>query len=277
MVQPPYLQPPLPYSWVLSGYFDRQRQYRVRRRSEDARDWLLFFTLSGEGLFRQKGNDLIARPSEIFLYAPGVEQDYGLDEEGQRWEFLWFHFTERPDWPVLLKWPAAAPGLFRLKISDRAEWSRLRDHLWTAHRSASTESRYGKIRAMHSLEAFLLDCAAHLPVVAGTATDPRIERTIEYVQRNLRMPLTRAELARQAGLSLHRFAHLFQEQVGKSPRQFIEEERIKLAKHLIETTTASFSEIAADTGYPNLFYFSQRFKTACGMSPSTFRALIRRG
>lgn len=275
MVQTPYTHPPAPYSWVLSGYYDQRRQFHTRRRGEDAPDWLLFFTLSGAGRFRQGSEDLIARRGEIFLYAPGAAQDYGIVEPGERWEFLWFHFTGRPDWPVLLKWPAAAPGLLRLKIGDPAEWTRLRDHLWTAHRAASTESRYGKIRAMHSLEAFLIDCAAHLPVVAGTEIDPRIERTIEYVQRNLRLPLTRSVLAQQAGLSLHRFSHLFQEQVGKSPRQFIEEERIKLARHLIESTTASFSEIAADTGYPNLFYFSQRFKTACGMNPSTFRARVK--
>ena len=267
--------PPPPYAWVHAGYFDRRRDYHVVR-PEGTNDWLLFFTLSGAGLLRSGNEDLIVHRGDAALYLPGAAQDYGLTASRGRWEFLWFHFHARPDWADLLKWPAASPGLLHLPIADRALWTRLRGALRSAHRFASMARRHAKIYAMHSLEEFFLGCAGAQPASRETPLDARIERSLEFIQRHLRQPLSRTILAHQAGLSLHRFAHLFQEQVGKSPRQFIEDERIKIARHLLETTSASLSEIALDTGFPNLFYFSQRFKTTCGLSPSLFRARLRK-
>ncbi|HEY2341906.1 MAG TPA: helix-turn-helix domain-containing protein [Chthoniobacteraceae bacterium] len=276
MPNPSWTPPPPPYAWVLTGYFDRKQEYRVVRGA-GTNDWLLFFTLSGAGRLRFAGTDLVVRRGDVALYAPGTPQDYGLLESGARWEFLWAHFQARPDWAELLKWPLVAPGLSRLQIPERAIWSRLREALRSAHRFASTSRRHAKIRAMHALEGFFLECASAAPAASDSRLDSRIEKSLEFIQRHLRQPLSRAVLAEQAGLSLHRFAHLFQEQVGKSPRQFIEDERIKIARHLLETTSAPLSRIALETGFPNLFYFSQRFKTSSGSSPSAFRARLRKG
>ncbi len=276
MTHSPWTPPPPPYAWVLAGYFDRRRQYHVVRGA-GTDDWLLFFTLSGAGRLLTDGHERIVHRGDIAFYAPGVPQDYGLIDSRTRWEFLWFHFHARPEWADLLKWPATAPGLFHLSITDRTLWLRLRDALRSAHRFASTARRHAKIRAMHALEQFLLDCTGALPSAGDSRLDARIEKTLEFIQRHLRQPLSRATLAAQAGLSMHRFAHLFQEQVGNSPRQFIEQERIKLARHLLETTSSPLSEIAIDCGFPNLFYFSQRFKAVCGLSPSRFRSRLRKG
>jgi AraC family transcriptional regulator, arabinose operon regulatory protein len=276
MPNPDWTPPPPPYAWVLTGYFDRRREYRVVRGG-GTNDWLLFFTLSGTGRLRTAGAELTVRRGDIALYSPGAPQDYGLLENGARWEFLWAHFQARPDWAELLKWPASGAGLFRLHVAERLKWSRLRAALRSAHRFASTSRRHAKAHAMHALEEFLLECASALPAASNFRLDTRIEKTLEFIQRHLRQPLSRAVLAEQAGLSLHRFAHLFQEQVGKSPRQFIEDERIKIARHLLETTAEPLSKIALETGFPNLFYFSQRFKTSCGSSPSAFRARLRKG
>jgi len=270
-----FASPPPPYSWVHSGYFDRRREYRTRR-GRNTRDWLLFFTLSGTGLFRYDGGEFIAKRGDIAFYTPGTSQDYGLVDSRQRWEFLWFHFYARPDWAEIMRWPPVNPGLLHLKVSERAAWTRLRDELRSAHHFASTTRRHAKVRAMHALETFFLECTAQIPEAASSVLDPRIERCLEFIQRNLRTPISRTVLAEHVGLSLHRFSHLFQEQVGKSPRQFVEEERIKIARHLIESTSTTFSEIAEETGFPNLFYFSQRFKASTGLSPSAFRAELRK-
>lgn len=266
-------QPP-PYSWLLSGYFHRKRDYRsLRDRGTD--DWLLFYTLSGAGRFVYAKTELLAGHDDLMLYAPGTPQDYGLPEGRGEWEFLWFHFRPRPEWLELLKWPAVAPGLMRLAVTDRALHRRLLAAARGAHHAASAAHRFSTLQAMHALEEFFLLCMGALPRTRELRLDTRIEQAMEYVQRHLRSPLTREALARQVGLSTHRFAHLFQEQVGRSPRQFVEEERLKLARHLLETTSATISEIAAEAGFPNLFYFSQRFKTATGHSPTAFREGLR--
>ncbi len=276
MPSSPQTPAPPPYTWVLAGHFDRIRDYSALR-AHGTNDWLLFFTLAGAGRLQTTPahEPLIVRRQDLALYAPHTPQDYGLLDPRTRWRFLWFHFQARPEWTELLKWPAAAPGLYHLAISQKPAWTRMREALRSAHRFASTARRHAKINAMHALEAFFLECASQLPAAPEAALDDRIAKTLEYIQRHLRTPLTRELLAQHAGLSLHRFAHLFQEQVGKSPRQFIEDERIKLARHLLESTAATMSEIAEETGFPNLFYFSQRFKASAGLSPTAFRGRLR--
>jgi AraC family transcriptional regulator, arabinose operon regulatory protein len=266
-------QPP-PYTWLLAGYFHRKRDYAVfRERGTD--DWLLFFTLSGSGKFTHARGAFLAQPDDIMLYAPGALHDYALEGRQRPWEFLWFHFRPRTDWAELLRWPAIAPGLMHLPIRDRPLWKRMHRALAAAHRFTTTARRHSTLHAMHALEEFLLLTSSAQPNARPTQLDPRIEKTMEFVQRNLRQSLSRAVLAEQAGLSTHRFAHLFQEQVGKSPRQFVEEERLKLATHLLGASRTTLSEIAHEVGFPNLFYFSQRFKTARGLSPTAFRKSLK--
>jgi len=266
-------QPP-PYTWLLASHFHCKRDY-TNFREHGTDDWLLFFTLGGAGKFTHAGGKFIAGPEDMMLYAPGTRHDYALAGPEEPWEFIWFHFHPRPEWAELLKWPAVAPGLMRLHVADRVQWKRMHKTLARAHRFTTTALRHSKLHAMHALEEFFLLCASAQPAAHDSLLDPRIEKAMEYVQRNLRQPLSRTALALQSGLSTHRFAHLFQEQVGKSPRQFVEEERLKLAAHLLSSTHATLSEIAVDVGFPNLFYFSQRFKTARGVSPSAFRKRVK--
>jgi two-component system response regulator YesN len=47
--------------------------------------------------------------------------------------------------------------------------------------------------------------------------------------------------------------------------------RIDKAKHLLETTALSLSEISEMTGFTSQSYFSTAFKTSVGMTPSQYK------
>jgi len=66
-------------------------------------------------------------------------------------------------------------------------------------------------------------------------------------------------------------AHLFREQIGVPPRQYLEELRLQRAAQLLRSTGLPVGEIAAETGYANAFYFSSRFRKMFGKSPSEYR------
>src|SRR5438552_290000 len=140
---------PQPYAWVLAGYFDRIRDYSTFR-AEGTNDWLLFFTLAGAGRLHTGGEGFTVKRGDLGLYAPHTPQDYGLLDARTRWRFLWFHFQARQEWLELLKWPAAAPGLFQLHVADPVLWARMREALRAAHRFASTARPYAKVNAMHA-------------------------------------------------------------------------------------------------------------------------------
>jgi AraC family transcriptional regulator of arabinose operon len=79
-------------------------------------------------------------------------------------------------------------------------------------------------------------------------------------------------------MSVSRVAHLFREQVGVTPQQFLERQRMERASQLLEMTALSVKEIAHQVGFENPFYFTLRFKRQTGQSPTAFRSRgARRG
>ena len=63
----------------------------------------------------------------------------------------------------------------------------------------------------------------------------------------------------------------FKEEVGLTPVQFLEQQRMARARQLLELTGHGVAEIAAMVGYENAFYFTRRFTRATGKSPRAYR------
>ena len=99
----------------------------------------------------------------------------------------------------------------------------------------------------------------------------KIPEAINYIQTNLSGDITVEELARRANLSTDYFSRSFYRHTGLRPLQFINQKRIERAQFLILTTNFTFAEIAAETGFESLSYFSRIFKTVTGQTPGFYR------
>jgi AraC-like DNA-binding protein len=82
-------------------------------------------------------------------------------------------------------------------------------------------------------------------------------------------------LAEKAGYTRSHFSRLFKAQTGLSPRQYVINARIVLAKELLRGTTLSVSEVAKRAGYGDIFLFSRQFKRTAGLTPSAYRSRAR--
>lgn len=105
--------------------------------------------------------------------------------------------------------------------------------------------------------------AGHIPV--------KILNTISYIQLNLNQELSVTFLAERANLHTDYFSRLFQQYTGERPVKYIQEKRIERAQYLMVTTQMTYSEIATQTGFENVFYFSKIFKKITGMSPGNYK------
>ena len=79
------------------------------------------------------------------------------------------------------------------------------------------------------------------------------------------------ELSRQASLSPYYFAHLFKEETGISPIEYVAMTKINYAKNILKTTENSITEIADLLGYSSDASFINAFKKRAGISPARFR------
>lgn len=72
-------------------------------------------------------------------------------------------------------------------------------------------------------------------------------------------------------ISSSRLRHIFKEEIGLSPRQYLKAQRIERARQLLETTYFNIKEIIVRVGIRDQSHFSRYFKSVHGLSPSQYR------
>ena len=67
---------------------------------------------------------------------------------------------------------------------------------------------------------------------------------------------------------------MFTQNFGVSPKQYLIDMRIKLAKQLLLEDEKLISDIAESCGFGSVYHFSRTFKQATGMSPTEYRRSV---
>ena len=100
----------------------------------------------------------------------------------------------------------------------------------------------------------------------------RINRVLDYIDKNLDRPLTLDELAGVANFSRFHFHRVFRAMVGETLNRFVQRVRIeRAAMYLIYNPKKSVTDIALDCGFSGSAAFSRTFKEYFGRSPSQWR------
>lgn len=99
----------------------------------------------------------------------------------------------------------------------------------------------------------------------------RLDRVRNYIQDNLSLDITVADLASVAHLSEFHFARLFKRATGLAPHQFLITQRVERAKALIRDGRMSLVEVAATVGFSSQSHLGQHFKRIVGCTPAEFR------
>lgn len=259
---------------ILTGHFREGTGYTTWR-PHGTTDWLLVFTNEGQGRFGTVGGgSLQASAGDLSLLRPGTLHDYGTAPGSDLWDILWTHFLPRPHWQDwLTAWPDAAPGIVHVSLVSLGEPVRadVAQNLRAMHRYAISGQTRREAFAMSCLEMALLQCDGVLLPFGGGRTDERVLRARAYLLEHLSEPVMMSVLAKEVDLSVSRLAHLFRDQTGQTPQQFVEAERMGRAQQLLERTGRTITAIALEVGFENPFYFSLRFKKHTGQSPRDWR------
>lgn len=105
----------------------------------------------------------------------------------------------------------------------------------------------------------------------------RINRVIDYIQKNLDKKLPLSELAGIAAFSPFHFHRIFRGLVGEGLSEYITRLRLQYAAHHLKYHPAdSITEIALNCGFASSAGFSRAFKQFYGLSPSQFREQVKR-
>jgi AraC-like DNA-binding protein/mannose-6-phosphate isomerase-like protein (cupin superfamily) len=92
-----------------------------------------------------------------------------------------------------------------------------------------------------------------------------------YIDLHFKEPLTLEQLSEEAHINKYYLSHIFKQEYGISPINYLISRRIDESKYLLAETDLSMSQIAHLLGFSSLSYFSQVFRRANGNSPMDFR------
>jgi AraC family transcriptional regulator, transcriptional activator for feuABC-ybbA operon len=110
-----------------------------------------------------------------------------------------------------------------------------------------------------------------LSALTDQAEVNRIEEAMEMILSHLSHPYSIAELAAKANMSPTSFSRAFRKRAGMSPKEFLNEERMKAAKELmLQKKGITAKEVALRVGLQDEFYFSRLFKRKEGIPPSVY-------
>jgi AraC family transcriptional regulator len=133
-----------------------------------------------------------------------------------------------------------------------------------------------------ALDQFSLVLGAHLIQRYGVLQKPantskaglarwQRERATELLRENLHGKLRLSELARECGLSVSHFARSFKAAFGISTHQWLIQQRIEYAKHLLSQTAMPLVEVAFQAGFSDQAAFTRTFNQIVGASPGRWR------
>ncbi|MCQ4207026.1 GlxA family transcriptional regulator [Streptomyces longispororuber] len=92
---------------------------------------------------------------------------------------------------------------------------------------------------------------------------------------HLHEPIQLRDMAEQESMSVRTFTRRFREEVGVSPGQWLTQQRVERARHLLESSALSMDQVAHDAGFGTAQSLRQHVIAALGVPPTTYRRMFR--
>ncbi|MEN9502871.1 MAG: hypothetical protein RI964_2156 [Pseudomonadota bacterium] len=96
-----------------------------------------------------------------------------------------------------------------------------------------------------------------------------------YIDMHYNQQITEAIVAKLCNMSISNFSRIFKHEQQKTFREYIINYRIQKACDLLKHTNANISNIAFQTGFNDVSYFSKLFKQIIGKTPTAFQQITQ--
>jgi transcriptional regulator GlxA family with amidase domain len=94
---------------------------------------------------------------------------------------------------------------------------------------------------------------------------------LDWILTNLEKPHTVTTLAKLANMSARTFARRFVEETGRTPMQWVTDQRVLYARRLLEETDLDIDRVADRSGFGTATLLRHHFRRVIGVTPSDYR------
>ena len=232
-----------------------------QRKQENRSSTGICFARSGKMIYYHDGKEYISDRNHVLIMPKGATYTQSCVEAG---EFPLINFQTTED--------TALTKFISIEIGDvenyLGEYQKL-EKLWLI------KPPNGHLSALRTVYEILNRLYKNeLRAVEGKNHDI-IRPAVKYLEDNFTDPsLSNTILAEKAAVSEVYFRRVFKSQYGTSPKQYIQDLRIRNAENLLRNEYLSITSIAEMSGFSSVYHFSRSFKKETGYTPSEYIKLF---
>jgi AraC-like DNA-binding protein len=211
----------------------------------------------GDRYLQLRAGDVILLPAET---------PYSIGRKNDRWCHSWLRFGGS-DVETLL----GGCGLASDRVHVFAGGEPCSRWLLEIHREA--ENALGRnVPVLESLFAVMIWDILRRGTNTGTPiASEGLLRSKEHIERHYRERISVDQLARIAGLSPTHFIRRFRQCFGVPPVRYANHLKLRHAADLLANPALNISQVAAESGFEDLFSFSRSFKRFFAAGPRAYR------
>ena len=232
--------------------------------------YLIHYIVSGKGSYEINQKTYQLTSGDVFLIYPNTQVTYYADSTDP-WEYYWVGFSGSDAGLILesTDFSNQTPVIFACSNGVQ-----IREQLYKIYEARGNEFSNAVAMAgqLYITLSLFLTSATNQKKNQHQSYD-YVQKGIAYMESHISYPITIDDVAAYVGISR---SHLFREfklYLGKSPKEYLSEFRIKYACSLLKTSNLPIGVIATSVGYENGLYFSKVFQSIKGIPPSKYRAL----
>ena len=254
------------------GYYPRA-MHHYRQRTTGIDQNILIYCIEGKGWIQIEGGKQNISAGNFFIVPAHLPHAYASDKENP-WTIYWMHMKGKTANAIC----SSVISEFRsyrgiVKYSEKR--IALFDELYAAlERGYSSEQmQYANLILTHYLASFLFD--EKFNTGQKTKSPDAVDVAIDFMQENLSISLSLAQIAASANLSPSHFVALFHKKTGFAPVAYFNHLKIQKACQYLQFTDELIKEISYTLGIDDHYYFSRLFKKLMGVSPLEYRQRLR--
>jgi AraC-like DNA-binding protein len=232
-------------------------------------DHILIYCTEGKGWLEIEDQTWTVEKQSAFLIPAHVPHRYGSDPD-EPWANFWVHFQGKQ-----------ATAFTDLIISDlgnpvihlpsQQEIVACIEQLYQFMSQVHTYSTVVAASGALSQLLGVIQMRMRSSKLSSRTADENVDKTVEFMHRNLSRKLSLKELAGIAGMSVNHYCVLFGKRYYSTPIDYFNRLKIQRACELLNTTNMRISEVGEQVGFPDPYYFSRLFKKIMGVAPREYR------
>ncbi len=151
-----------------------------------------------------------------------------------------------------------------------ADQRKLREHYF--HCKVLTPAQIDALTELVSMVGnYVVESEVRLRFLESVQEKRPIQAARDFIELHYQKNLSIAEIAAKVSLSESHFSHLFKQETGTTPIQYLNRCRIRHAIEMLAADRLSITEIAFRCGYGNLTHFNRMFRQQTGKTPRDYR------